>query len=240
VNCRSVNHYRKNICLVLALIFLSGLLSSCANVNNTRLGSPSLEPPPLKSSNKGDSAADLLNRYWHVDGKLSLRSLLAEANAPSAQVLRFNWQQQAQDFSATLTGPLGFGRVNIAQKNQRIYFTKGKTHIEANDIDQLFAQQTGWDLPISYLRYWALGLPSPEQSFTLNNTVNNTNKITSFKQAGWQIHYPSITLTAPYPLPSKMIASNEYFKLTIAFKHWQFPLKQSSEVQATSTQAGTP
>lgn len=218
--------------LVLALIFLSGLLSSCANFNkNTR----------WDNSNKGDSAADLLNHYWHVDGKLAIRSLLPEASTPTAQVLRFNWHQQAQNYSATLTGPLGFGRIKIVQKNQRIYLTKGKTHIEASDIDKLFAQQTGWDLPISFLRYWALGLPSPEQSFTLNNgNANDTTELASFKQAGWQIQYPSITLAAPYPLPSKMIASNEYFKLVIAFKHWQFPLRQSNEVQSTSTQAGTP
>lgn len=233
MNCRSFSRcYCRGICLALAVIFLSGLLSSCANLNkNTR----------WDNANKINSAADLLNHYWHVDGKLAIRSLLPEANTPTAQVLRFNWHQQAQDYSATLNGPLGFGRIKIVQKNQRIYLTQGKTHIEANNIDQLFAQQTGWELPISYLRYWALGLPSPEQAFTLNNNdANDTNELTSFKQAGWQIHYPSITLAAPYPLPSKMIASNEYFKLIIAFKHWQFPFRQTSEMKPTSTQVGTP
>jgi outer membrane lipoprotein LolB len=212
----------------LIILLLCSLMSSCASLNKN-----------ADSNNRlydglDGVAAELLNKHWRVNGKLAIRTLSPSGGSSSAQALRFDWQQQAQDYNVTLSGPLGFGRVTVTQQNQRIYLSQGslsqgslskdKNAIEANDIDQLFAQQTGWALPISYLRYWALGLPAPEQAFTLNK--NSQAQLIGFKQDGWQINYPSITLAAPYPLPSKMIASNKHFTLVIAFKHWQFPLIQ--------------
>lgn len=202
----------------LFIMLFCTLLASCANLNRSA------------SSNNGinddlsGSAAELLNRHWQVNGKLAIRTLSSSAAKPTAQALRFDWHQQAQNYKVTLSGPLGFGRVTVTQQNQRIYLSQDNNAIEANDIDQLFAQQTGWALPISYLRYWALGLPAPEQAFTLNK--NSQAELVGFKQDGWQINYPAITLATPYPLPSKMVASNKHFKLVIAFKHWQFPLTQ--------------
>tara|TARA_B110000879_G_scaffold164680_1_gene212719 strand:+ start:43 stop:717 length:675 start_codon:yes stop_codon:yes gene_type:complete len=212
VRARFMNIQTRSLFIMLLCI----LLSSCANLHRSA------------SSNNGvnddlsGSTAELLNRHWQVNGKLAIRTLSSNAAKPTAQALRFDWQQQAQDYKVTLTGPLGFGRVTVTQQNQRIYLSQDKNAIEADDIDQLFAQQTGWALPISYLRYWALGLPAPEQAFTFNK--NSQAELIGFKQDGWQIDYPSITLAAPYPLPSKMVASNKHFKLVIAFKHWQFPL----------------
>jgi outer membrane lipoprotein LolB len=216
---------KKNSLMV--ILFLCSLISGCANLNkdahtNNRLDSS------LDNSAAND-AAELLNRHWRVSGKLAIRSVLPSSESPSAQALRFEWQQQAQDYNVTLSGPLGLGRVTVTQQNQRIYLSHGKlaqdkNAIEASDIDQLFAQQTGWTLPISYLRYWALGLPAPDQAFTPNK--NSQAELVGFQQDGWKIHYPSITLAAPYPLPSKLIATNKHFKLVIAFKHWQFPLLQ--------------
>lgn len=215
--------------LIFFVSILLGLLSACASINERS----HLETNP---KNMEGSAASLLNRHWRVDGKLAIRALTAN---PSVQTLRFDWQQQAQDFTVTLSGPLGFGRVTVAQQDQRVYLTKGKTQIEASDIDRLFAQQTGWKLPLSYLRYWALGLPSPEQPFTATNQdQHKTDKATliGFQQDGWQIRYPSVNLAAPYPLPSKMIAFNKHFKVIMAFKHWQFPLIESSVIPSTKLQ----
>ena len=209
--------------LIFFVSILLSLLSACASINERS----HLETNPKDME---ASAASLLNRHWRVDGKLAIHALTAN---PSVQTLRFDWQQQAQDFTVTLSGPLGFGRVTVAQQDQRVYLTKGKTQIEASDVDRLFAQQTGWKLPISYLRYWALGLPSPEQPFTATDQdQHKTDKATliGFKQDGWQIRYPSVNLAAPYPLPSKMIAFNKHFKVIMAFKHWQFPLIESSVI----------
>ena len=202
----------------LFIMLLCTLLASCANLNRSASSNNGL------NDDLSGSAVELLNRHWQVNGKLAIRTLSSNAAKPTAQALRFDWQQQAQDYKVTLTGPLGFGRVTVTQQNQRIYLSQDKNAIEADDIDQLFAQQTGWALPISYLRYWALGLPAPEQAFTFNK--NSQAELIGFKQDGWQVHYPAITLAAPYPLPSKMVASNKHFKLVIAFKHWQFPLMQ--------------
>ena len=202
----------------LFIMLLCTLLASCANLNRSASSNNGL------NDDLSGSAVELLNRHWQVNGKLAIRTLSSNAAKPTAQALRFDWQQQAQDYKVTLFGPLGFGRVTVTQQNQRIYLSQDKNAIEADDIDQLFAQQTGWALPISYLRYWALGLPAPEQAFTFNK--NSQAELIGFKQDGWQVHYPAITLAAPYPLPSKMVASNKHFKLVIAFKHWQFPLMQ--------------
>ena len=229
INPLTINHHRL-ICLLLIISLMSG----CAWISNS--GTNKANP----ASSSGNTAA-LLTQHWQADGKLAIRQIATQNTRGSAHTLRFNWHQQGENYTALLSGPLGFGRIEIQQTKQRISLTRGKTRVEAKDVDQLFFQQTGLSLPVSYLRYWALGIPAPQHGFTATPTSivspeddaggsqtsssqPSAKAIKGFLQDGWDVSYTGAQQIDSYTLPVKLIADNGDIKVVIAFKHWDLPL----------------
>jgi outer membrane lipoprotein LolB len=221
--------------LRLAVIaLLASMLGGCAN-HATRLD------PRQQQANQA-----LIGHNWQASGKLAIRSIpgteldmesaevqtpltrtpISQASisqtpisqTPISQTMRFHWQQQASDYTVTLSDTLGFGRVTIAQQNQQATLTRGKQSAVASNIDQLFIQQTGLALPVSYLRYWALGLPAPAQPYA---AAAGSDALVGFEQQGWHVSYPKAAAVDRYLLPEKMIAHNNRYRLVVAFKRWQ-------------------
>lgn len=205
----------KNRLGAIYLLLIISLMAGCAG----------LKKAP-QTHYQGDLAA-LLKQHWQADGKLAIRQIGTSNTRQSAHTLRFDWHQQGEDYTVLLSGPLGFGRVEIQQSKQIVSLTRGKTRVEANNADQLFFQQTGLSLPVSYLRYWALGVPAPQQRFTPAKTAASDPQaaaklIKGFKQDGWQVSYTGARHVAPYTLPLKLTADNGDIKVVIAFKRWDF------------------
>lgn len=200
--------------LRLAALTIAISLSGCTGLNKR----PGSDPR--------NTAVGLLDSYWHVDGKLAIQiATPADNTNHTAYTLHLDWQQQGEDYTITLTGPLGFGRIKIERHAQYSRLTQGNIHIKARSVDQLFAQQTGWTLPISSLRYWMLGIPVPNTPSTPihPHTEENMAKspLADFRQNDWDISYASTQMAGSYMLPTKMTATHANFKLVIAFKHWQ-------------------
>lgn len=212
------------------------------------------KPSPLPSS----TTSFLLDKNWSVDGKLGIRQTpesisnknhsnnsSSNTGKKSAYSLRFEWQQQGQDYTATLSGALGFGRVLVEKQADLVSLSRGKNRVQAQDADQLFYQQTGWELPVSMLRYWALGLPSPEKPFTFNkqNPTEPLAAIGGFEQAGWQVDYPKSEQISRFSLPGKMTAKHPDLKLVMVFKNWRLPenlMAEQTAQQLTKTAQPSP
>lgn len=213
----------KKILLSLGLIIC---LSGCISQGQ--------KPPPLPTS----TSTYLLDKNWSVAGKLGIRqspeSISNNAGSnnsglitakKSAYSLRFEWQQLGQDYTATLSGALGFGRVLVEKQADLVSLSRGKNRVQAQDADQLFYQQTGWELPVSMLRYWALGLPSPDKpyKFSKRNPTEPLSAIGGFEQAGWQVNYSKSEQISRFWLPGKMTAKHPDLKLVMVFKDWRLP-----------------
>ena len=207
------------------------MLSSCV--------SPTTRPPA--------DAAKTLDSYpssWEVSGKLSIRSTVTSAvtqvsNAP--KTLRFSWRQLDEDYVITLYGRLNLGRVVITKEANSITLTRGNKRLaSANSAEALLYQQTGWELPVSLLRYWILGQVSPNHDYLFSNqlagqlndqpleaisranqTPSDEHSISGFTQRGWQLTFPKAALVDGYTLPTKLRGEQSQLTIVAALHNWQ-------------------
>ncbi|MDG2472947.1 MAG: lipoprotein insertase outer membrane protein LolB [Pseudomonadales bacterium] len=157
--------------------------------------------------------------YWQISGKLALQ--MPDQNQPTklqSHVLRFTWQQQNNDFTLQLIGPLNIGSMRIIKQHQLTTFIQGDRRIESSNAEQLLSEQTNLPLPLNSLSFWLVGKPSPNWPFKLKDM--NNDKI-GFTQQGWQVQYTEFMPNQPHRLPKKIVAQYERLKLRVAIHQWQ-------------------
>ena len=162
---------------------------------------------------------------WQANGKIALRS-----DQPLvAAVLSFQWAQRGEDYRATLSGPLGLGRLVLQQQRGQFTLSHGEqllAHADTpTDAAQLLQQHSGWALPLEQLPHWLAGQPAPTQPSQQLITAAHGGTV-AFLQSGWQLHYhydPTDITTSPAntaPRPQKIIAQQRDRKITVVVKNW--------------------
>ena len=183
-------------------------LVSCATA-------PSAIAPQNQNLQWNDRVQTLSNMQdWDLNALIAIRS---RADGDSATL---HWQQKKQDYTLTLFGPLGTNSYTLHGVPGKVTLQnpKGQT-FSASTPELLVAQQTGWQLPVSYLRYWIRGLPVPgipaEQQF---DTYNHLSTLT---QAGWKVQFLRYTSTSHVDLPSKIFINSPELSVKIIISQWQ-------------------
>ena len=158
---------------------------------------------------------------WQINGKLALQ--VPDQNQPTqlqSHVFRFTWQQQNDDFTLQLIGPLNVGSMRFIKRQQLTTFIQGDRRIESSNAEQLLSEHANLPLPMNSLSFWLMGQPSPNFPFKLIYSDRNNNK-TNFTQRGWELKYPEFTPNLQYQLPKKIIARHGSMKLLLAIQKWQ-------------------
>ena len=166
---------------------------------------------------------------WQINGKLALQ--VPDQNQPTqlqSHILRFTWQQQNDDFTLQLIGPLNVGSMRVIKQQQLTTFIQGNRRIESNNAEQLLSEQANLPLPLNSLSFWLVGQPSPNRPFKLiDSDSDRNNDKTSFTQQDWHLEYPEFMPNLQHRLPKKIIARHGSMKLRLAIHQWQ--LNGSSE-----------
>lgn len=152
---------------LLALILLTGLLTSCSL----------LQIAPL------DTRIQSLNAqtHWQVLGKISLR------NAQESVTGLMNWQQSGDEFNVVISGPFGQGttRLKGSETFAELYLPNQEAVYRSDSAEQLMVEMIGWSFPVNHLTYWVKGIPAPAPSEAM--AQDELGLITGFKQHGWRI-----------------------------------------------------
>lgn len=161
-----------------------------------------------------------LPSHWQINGKLALKMpRRIQSNELQTHVLRFNWQQQKNDFDLQLMGPLNIGLMSVIKRQQLTTLIIGDQRIESDNAEQLLSEQTNLPLPLNSLRFWLTGQASPDWPVKY---FNNETEKTGFIQQGWHVEYPKVMSDQQYSLPKKVIARHGQMKLSIVIYQWQF------------------
>lgn len=185
-------------------------LTSCASVS-------SLQPSPSSTPSKtwASRSAQLSHiSSWQVNGKVAVQTA---QDSGSASV---DWQQQRNNYSISLTGPLGSAglKINGSPGRATLQTSDGKRFTAAN-AEQLLAQNWGFDLPVSYLRYWVRGLPVSGVAATTQ--FDAYHRLASLQQAGWTIQFQNYTNSNGIELPERITATSRTMKVKMIIYRWQ-------------------
>jgi outer membrane lipoprotein LolB len=150
-----------------------------------------------------------------LSGKIAIET---NQNAGSAFVF---WQQEHQQFTMTLSGPLGMSEIKLNGQpgNVTLLAANGKQY-QASSPEQLLQQQWGWNLPISHLNFWIRGLPAPNMQKTLS--LDSSQHIRQLNQAHFDIQYLEYqTINNGIDLPRKIFINSPWIKIKIIIYDWK-------------------
>ena len=184
------------------MLALLSLLSACAT-----------RPPPATQSYDAHQSALAILDHWRVDGKIGLRQ---NDRGGSASL---QWEQRGASYAVHLHGPLGVGSVYITGDDHKVLLRDKHGDHSAANAEALIAQLTGWQIPVSPIRYWAKGMPAP--NLTINRKRVADGRLSELQQGGWTIAYSNYSLVQGIWLPGKIIMSRPQARLTLLQKQWQ-------------------
>src|SRR3990167_1045660 len=183
-------------------------LSACTTM-------PPTSAPPLSPELSWHDRQIILSRIqnWQLNGKLAVQTA---QDSGSASV---NWVQNNKQYTISLLGPLGTGGFKLTRQLTGVSLeTSDGKHYTANNPEQLLAEQWGFHLPISSLRYWIRGLPVSGISYTKQLDIHH--RLMTLTQQGWQIQFLSYSKVGVIDLPNKMVIASPLLKAKLIIYRW--------------------
>lgn len=196
-------------CLNFFIALLAVGLTSCTTV----------APPSAPSSTGGPSwktrEASLSRlQSWQLSGKIAVQTA---KDSGSASV---DWWQNRGQYAVSLLGPLGTHGMKLSGRSGQVMLeTADGKRFTAQNPEQLLAEQWGFHLPVSHLKYWIRGIPVPNLPYS--SKFDGTNRLSSLTQGGWNVQFLDYTQTNSVDLPSKLVIQSAALKTKIIIYHWK-------------------
>ncbi len=183
------------------------LLAGCATQTSTRYDLPEL--------GDWDSRTELLGRLdqWQLSGRVGIKTEDDGFNA------RFRHEQSSSRFDTTLSGPLGIGTLRMQGRGSRVTLTdKDGQQLTLSDVEPDLYRLYGWTIPVSSLRYWALGIPDP--SLPGEPVLDAEGRLVSVEQRGWTVTVDRYRAFAGQQLPARITAQNPTTRVRLVVDNW--------------------
>lgn len=131
------------------------------------------------------------------------------------------WRQDGVVFRARVSGPLGVGTIFINGDDGELTLTDRDGVVnELDDAEAELRQRYGWTIPVTSLRYWALGIPDPASESQLEfGTDGHMNKL---EQRNWSVTIGQYAEAAGQPMPRRLTARHEDIRLRLVIDSWRF------------------
>lgn len=192
---------------LLLLLFLL-LAGGCSNV-------PERPPVPDQDASWQQHYQRLLKQdQWSLHGRLAVK---ANDNGWN---LTIHWEQRPNAFDISLIAPFGRGSLHLSGSPYiaRLTTSDGDAFI-ADDPEALLQEQLGWHIPVSALRYWVRGIPSPQLNITATE-LDQWGRLQRLQQAGWTIRFLDYQSQAGLDLPRRVFASHPDADVRLVVSDW--------------------
>lgn len=190
---------------VLMLMVL--LLSGCAGL----APKPPGESPAALSAQR-QARLDCLSG-WRLRARVALRA--GEEGGSG----RLTWRQRGERYVLRLTGPMGWGGVELRGDETSVTVTaEGRRRHYESSPSEVLAAELGYELPLFGLRYWLLALPAPQNPVQVE--LDPWGRPTRLSQSGWVIVYETYRRAAVDALPSRLRMTREGIDVRVVIADW--------------------
>lgn len=141
---------------------------------------------------------------WQIKGRLAA-NIAGEGGTAS-----FVWDKNQNNHLIEIYGPLGSGRVILAQANGQASLIDKDAEFTGADLQDVLYQRTGWLVPFDSLANWVTGRPTSAQAYS--NLHHDQDALTGFTQSGWVVDYARFGDFSGTVIPVKMslTATSDY------------------------------
>lgn len=148
---------------------------------------------------------------WRLEGRVGVQT---RKDAWQANLF---WEHEGHQDRLRISGPFSQGAVSIILQDDLIYINEGNGVVESSrNPDAMLKARLGFAVPLSSLRYWVLGVPSPEAQ----HTVERDSSGTGFRQSGWLLRFDRFVNVRDLVLPKKMMIQGDEVKLKLFADEW--------------------
>ena len=124
-------------------------------------------------------------------------------------------------FRARINGPLGIGTVFINGDHRELTLTdRNGVVTELEDAEVEIRQLYGWTIPVTSLRFWALGIPDPTSP--AETQFGDDGQLTKLRQRNWLVDFTKYGDGGGQWLPRRLSAVNEDVKVRLVIDNWVF------------------
>jgi outer membrane lipoprotein LolB len=134
---------------------------------------------------------------------------------------KLRYQQSKNHFRATVSGPLGFGTVRIQGNGRRVTVTdKDGKQTVLQEPESALRSMYGWTIPVSSLRFWALGIPDPALPAGID--FNDDGQLASLDQGNWHIAIDQYRDGGGQAMPRRLTAVSGDDRVRLVIDNWTF------------------
>lgn len=131
------------------------------------------------------------------------------------------WRQDGVVFRARISGPLGVGTIFINGDRRELSLTdRDGVVTELIDAEIELRDRYGWTIPVTSLRYWALGIPDPSSSSEAD--FNEDGQLSELTQRNWRVTITQYTQGGGQSMPRRLTAVNDDIKVRLVIDNWTF------------------
>jgi outer membrane lipoprotein LolB len=177
-------------------------------------GCKSLPVAPLPSEPWEARRASLQAR-----NNFELTGRIAVAAAQDGFNAKLRWQQEGTRAQLALDGPLGVGGVRITSDGDSLSVLNARgEQLDSDAARREIESKLGFQPPLASLRYWVLGVPDP--SHPADEQLDDSKRLATLSQDGWQIDYGAYTDVQGQALPSKVTLKRENVRVRLIVDGW--------------------
>ncbi len=190
--------------LSVAAVLIVALLAGCKTL-----------PPAVPESAPWDVRKAALQARDQFD----LKGRIAVAVAQEGFNAKLRWQQRGSQSELALDGPLGVGGVQITSDGNSLKVINSRGEVlDSQAAKQEIESKLGFQPPIASLRYWVLGVPDP--ATPAEETLDDSKRLATLKQDGWQIDYTAYADVRGESLPLKATLTREDVRVRLVVDDW--------------------
>jgi outer membrane lipoprotein LolB len=177
-------------------------------------GCKTLPPAPAESA-----PWDVRKAALQARDRFDLKGRIAVAVAQEGFNAKLRWQQRGEQSELSLDGPLGVGGVRITSNGDSLKVLNARgEQLDSEAAKQEIDSKLGFDPPIASLRYWVLGVPDP--AAPADEILDDSKRLATLKQDGWQIDYTAYADVGGQSLPSKATLTREDVRVRLFVDDW--------------------
>ena len=152
--------------------------------------------------------------HWHLAGRIAATTNGQGWNA------RLLWEQEVGHYRVQLRGPLGQGAARLEGDDSGVVLVTDNGELHAATPEAVLYRQTGWQLPVSGLRYWILGMPVPHSDH--RRQLDRFGQLATLEQDGWSIRFQRYHLSADgLAIPDRLVLDNDEIEVRLVIDRWR-------------------
>jgi outer membrane lipoprotein LolB len=159
----------------------------------------------------------LTDQGFEVQWALAGRLAISKDNDGGSGEL--GWRQGESHASLDFVGTLGRGswRLDIAPGLAELKTADGGRYSGVS-VEQLLSHHFDRELPVTALRFWVRGEPSPDSDYQTQR--DSRGQLTSLQQSGWQIRFDGVHRVGDRDLPRRITATRGGDRVRLVIREW--------------------